>query len=157
MQEACLGVRERIHSRRAPRSGAPSPEVEYPIVSSGYRIGVVGATGVVGTEFLRILETRTRTDLPVKSLRLFATKRSAGKRLTVLGQEHVVEEGRPDPRLFEGLDFVITAVGDEAAREYAPAVAAAGALDVDKSNAFRMDPDVPLVIPEVNAEDARAH
>jgi aspartate-semialdehyde dehydrogenase len=126
-------------------------------VSSGYSIGVIGATGVVGTEFLRILETRKSADLPVKSLRLFATKRSAGKRLTVLGEEHVVEESHPDPRQFEGLDFVITAVGDGAAKEYAPVVAAAGALDVDKSNAFRMDPNVPLVIPEVNPEDARQH
>ena len=67
-------------------------------MSSGYSIGVVGATGVVGTEFLRILETRKSADHPVKSLRLFATKRSAGKRLTVLGEEHVVEESRPDPR-----------------------------------------------------------
>ncbi len=126
-------------------------------MASGYTIGVVGATGQVGREFLRILEERDRPDLPINDLRLFATARSAGTRLKVRGAEYRVEEGRPDPRLFEGLDLVITAVGDTAAKEYAPAIAAAGALDVDKSNAWRMDPTVPLVVPEVNPEDARDH
>src|SRR5205085_6323028 len=126
-------------------------------MSSGYTIGVVGATGQVGREFLRILEERDRPDLPIKDLRLFATERSAGKRLKVRGEEYLVEAGRPDPRLFEGLDFVITAVGDAAAKEYGPAIAEAGALDVDKSNAWRMDPQVPLVVPEVNPLDARDH
>ena len=124
---------------------------------SGYAIGVVGATGQVGREFLRIVEERDRPDLPIRSLRLFASQRSAGTRLKVRGDEHVVEKAEPEPRLFEGLDFVITAVGDEQAKVYAPAVAAGGALDVDKSNAWRMDPRVPLVVPEVNPEDAREH
>jgi aspartate-semialdehyde dehydrogenase len=83
--------------------------------------------------------------------------RSAGTRLVVRGQEYFVEAGEPDPRRFEGLDFVLTAVDDADARLYAPAAAQAGALDVDKSNAWRMDPTVPLVIPEVNPEDAREH
>jgi aspartate-semialdehyde dehydrogenase len=122
-----------------------------------YAIGVVGATGQVGREFLRILEQGDRPDLAVGSLRLFASERSAGRRLVVRGEEHLVELARPDPGLFEGLDFVISAVGDELARLYAPAVAAAGALDVDKSNAWRMDPSVPLVVPEVNPYDARDH
>ena len=73
------------------------------------------------------------------------------------GDEHVVEVARPDPRLFEGLDFVISAIGDVEARTFAPVVAQAGALDVDKSNAWRMDPSVPLVVPEVNPEAAREH
>ena len=126
-------------------------------VSSGYTIGVVGATGQVGREFLRILEEGDRPDLPIKDLRLFATERSAGTRLTVRGMEYVVEASRPDPRLFEGLDLVITAVGDVAAKEYGPAIAQAGAVDVDKSNAWRMDPIVPLIVPEVNPQDAREH
>jgi aspartate-semialdehyde dehydrogenase len=103
-----------------------------------YAIGVVGATGRVGREFLRILEEGDRPDLPIGSLRLFASQRSAGKRLRVRGLEYA-------------------AVGDEQARVYAPVIAEAGALDVDKSNAWRMDPSVPLVVPEVNPNDARDH
>jgi len=124
---------------------------------SGYRIGVVGATGQVGREFLRILEERDRPDLPIDRLRLFASERSAGSRINVRGDSYLVELAEPDPRLFEGLDFVLTAIGDEHARLYAPVIAQAGALDVDKSNAWRMDPSVPLVVPEVNPEMARQH
>jgi aspartate-semialdehyde dehydrogenase len=122
-----------------------------------YAIGVVGATGQVGREFLRILDERERPDLPIKNLRLFASARSAGKRITVRGQEHEVERAEPDPRLYEGLDFVITAIGDQEARTFSPAIARAGALNVDKSNGWRMDPTVPLVVPEVNPRDAREH
>jgi len=122
-----------------------------------YAIGVLGATGQVGREFLRIVESGDRPDLPIGSLRLFASERSAGKRIAVRGDEHVVEAARPDPRLFEGLDFVISAIGDVEARTFAPIVAEAGALDVDKSNAWRMDPGVPLVVPEVNPAAARVH
>jgi aspartate-semialdehyde dehydrogenase len=122
-----------------------------------YAIGVVGATGQVGREFLRILEEGDRPDLPVGSLRLFASQRSAGMRIRVRGLDHVVEQAEPDPRLFEGLDFVITAIGDTEARTYSPVIARAGAVNVDKSNAWRMDPTVPLVVPEVNPEAARDH
>jgi aspartate-semialdehyde dehydrogenase len=122
-----------------------------------YSLGVVGATGQVGREFLRILEEGDRPDLPIGSLRLFASERSAGSRIAVRGVDYLVERAEPTPRLFEGLDFVLTAVGDEHAKVYAPAVAQAGALDVDKSNAWRMDPSVPLVVPEVNPQDARDH
>jgi aspartate-semialdehyde dehydrogenase len=122
-----------------------------------YSIGVVGATGQVGREFLRILDEGDRPGLPINSLRLFASERSAGKRITLRGQEHVVERAEPDPRLFQGLDFVLTAIGDYEAKTYSPAIARAGALNVDKSNAWRMDPSVPLVVPEVNPRDAREH
>jgi aspartate-semialdehyde dehydrogenase len=122
-----------------------------------YAIGVVGATGQVGRTFLRILEECDRPGLPVKSLRLFASERSAGQRVKVRGDEHVIELAKPEPRLFEGLDFVLTAIGDEHARVFSPAIARAGALNVDKSNAWRMDPTVPLVVPEVNPEAARGH
>jgi aspartate-semialdehyde dehydrogenase len=124
---------------------------------ANYSIGVLGATGQVGREFLRILEQGDRPDLPVGRLRLFASERSAGKRITVRGHEYPVEVARPDPRLFQGLDFVISAIGDVEARTFAPVVAQAGALDVDKSNAWRMDPSVPLVVPEVNPQAARDH
>ena len=122
-----------------------------------YAVGVVGATGQVGREFLRILEEGERADLPISQLRLFASKRSAGKRITVRGQEHVVECAEPDPALFKGLDFVLSAIGDDQARVYSPVIARAGALNVDKSNAWRMDPTVPLVVPEVNPAAARDH
>ncbi|HYY90334.1 MAG TPA: aspartate-semialdehyde dehydrogenase [Chloroflexota bacterium] len=122
-----------------------------------YSIGVVGATGQVGRTFLRLLEERDRPDLPIGQLRLFASERSAGQRISVRGAEYQVERAEPNPRLFEGLDFVLTAVGDEQAKVYAPVVARAGAVDVDKSNAWRMDASVPLVVPEVNPDDARAH
>ena len=126
-------------------------------MADGYSIGVVGATGQVGREFLRILEESAHPELPIKRLRLFASARSAGKRIPFRGEEYTVEEGRPDPALFEGLDFVLTAIGDTEAKAYSPAIAAAGAVNVDKSNAWRMDPGVPLVVPEVNPEDAREH
>src|SRR5690348_10474437 len=109
-----------------------------------FHIGVVGATGQVGREFLRILEEGDRPGLPIARLRLFASSSSAGKRIRVRGDDHVVELAEPDPRAFAGLDFVITAIGDELARVFSPAIAAAGALNVDKSNAWRMDPAVPL-------------
>ena len=105
-----------------------------------YAIGVVGATGQVGREFLRILEEGDRPGLPISSVRLFASERSAGKRITVRGESLVVERAAPDPERFKGLDFVLTAIGDEHARIFSPAIARAGALNVDKSNAWRMDP-----------------
>src|SRR5438067_6035735 len=108
-----------------------------------YAIGVVGATGQVGREFLRILEQGDRPDLPIRNLRLFASKRSAGQRLTCRGDEYLVELAEPTPRLFDGLDFVLTAIGDSEAKTYSPVIARAGALNVDKSNAWRMDSTVP--------------
>jgi aspartate-semialdehyde dehydrogenase len=122
-----------------------------------YAIGVVGATGQVGREFLRILEEGDRPDLPIGRLRLFASERSAGKRIVVRGQEIIVECANPSTDLFKGLDFVLSAIGDTEAKIYSPVIARAGALNVDKSNAWRMDPTVPLVVPEVNPEAARAH
>src|SRR6266568_2740408 len=126
-------------------------------MANGFNIGVVGATGLVGRTFLHIIEEGDRPDLPIKGLRLFASERSAGQRVKVKGEEHVIELAKPEPRLFEGLDFVISAIGDEHARLFSPAIAQAGAVNVDKSNAWRMDPTVPLVVPEVNPEAARAH
>jgi aspartate-semialdehyde dehydrogenase len=122
-----------------------------------YAIGVVGATGQVGREFLRILEEGDRPGLPIGSLRLFASERSAGKRIRVRGDEYTIDAATADPRQYEGLDFVLSAIGDVEAKRIAPAVARAGALDVDKSNAWRMDPSVPLVVPEVNPGAAREH
>jgi len=122
-----------------------------------FAIGVVGATGQVGREFLRIVEEGDRPDLPIRKLRLFASERSAGKRIAVRGDQLLVERAEPDPRLFDGLDFVLSAIGDDQAKIFAPAIAKSGALNVDKSNAWRMDPAVPLVVPEVNPRAAKDH
>ena len=107
---------------------------------------VVGATGAVGQVFLRILEERR---FPVGRLRLCASPRSVGKRLTVNGVE--VEETTPE--IFEGADFAFISVSSEISRQLAPIAANAGALVIDKSSAFRLEPDVPLVVPEINSED----
>jgi len=110
---------------------------------SGYRVGIVGATGVVGREALRVLRER---NFPASALRLFASARSAGTRI---GSLVVEAASRAD------LDLIIFDTPDEVARELVPSAAAAGALVIDNSAAFRMEPDVPLVIPEVNADALR--
>lgn len=117
-----------------------------------YRVGIVGATGAVGTRMREILEERR---FPVESLELFATGKSAGKRLSWRGRRLVVREARPD--CFEGLDFVLFSAGSEVARELAPHAVRAKAIVIDNSNGWRMDPDVPLVVPEVNGRRARGH
>jgi len=112
------------------------------------RIGVFGATGQVGTVMRRLLEER---DLPVDDIRFFASERSAGTTLPWKGAEVVVEDSATaDPA---GLDLALFSNGKKASLEYAPRVAAAGAVVVDNSSAWRMDPQVPLVVAEVNPED----
>ncbi|MEX0664169.1 MAG: aspartate-semialdehyde dehydrogenase [Acidimicrobiia bacterium] len=114
------------------------------------RVGVVGATGVVGTEMLRVLEERS---FPVSELRVYASPRSEGRRLPFAGGEvtcAVLRDG-----CFDGLDLVIVDVDDPLALEWAPRAAAAGAKVIDNSAAFRMDPEVPLVVAEINPDDVR--
>ena len=118
--------------------------------SSGVRIGVVGATGLVGTEMLRLLEERS---FPVDELRVYASPRSEGRKLAFAGGEVVCEVLRDD--CFDGLDFVVIDVDDDLALEWAPRAADSGARVVDNSAAFRTDDDVPLVVAEVNPEDVR--
>jgi len=113
-------------------------------------VGVAGATGLVGQTMLAVLAERR---FPIARLRLFASSRSAGQRVTVLGQSLVVEElSEADP---QGLDLVLFSVGATVSRAEAPRFAAAGALVVDNSSAFRLDPDIPLLIPEVNGTAIR--
>ena len=114
------------------------------------KVGVVGATGLVGTEMLRLLEERA---FPVRELRAYASARSEGRRLPFAGGEVVCEVLRDG--CFDGLDLVVIDVDDPLALEWAPRAAAAGAMVVDNSAAFRMEPDVPLVVAEVNPEDVR--
>jgi aspartate-semialdehyde dehydrogenase len=108
-------------------------------------VAVVGATGAVGVEFLRCFEHRK---FPVKELRLLASSRSAGKQMTFRGQQHTVQELKDEA--FDGVDIAFFSAGGKISREYAPKAAARGALVIDNSSAFRMDPEVPLVIPEIN-------
>lgn len=115
-------------------------------------VAVVGATGAVGTEVLRILEERS---FPIASLRLLATARSAGRRIGFRGEE--IEVIETSQAAFDGVELALFDTPDEAALEWVPAATKAGVVCVDNSAAFRMRPDVPLVVPEVNAPSARGH
>ncbi len=117
---------------------------------SSVRVGVVGATGLVGTEMLRILEERA---FPVGELRAYASARSEGRTLPFAGGEVTCEVLRDG--CFDGLDLVVVDVDDPLALEWAPHAVAAGARVVDNSAAFRMDPEIPLVVSEVNPDDVR--
>ncbi len=117
-----------------------------------YNVAVVGATGVVGEAFLSIVAER---GFPLKGLKLLATARSAGKRIRFGEGEIVV--GETTPQSFAGSDFVFISASGAASREYAPIARDAGAIVIDDSSVWRQDPDVPLVVPEINAEDVDAH
>ena len=117
-----------------------------------YNVAVLGATGAVGREMLKVLE---EYDFPVKTLRPLASARSAGSTVPFKGREITVEEACESS--FEGMDFVLGAVGGGMAKKFAPAIVKAGAVFVDNSSSFRLDPDVPLVVPEVNGADAFNH
>ncbi|MEM7136582.1 MAG: aspartate-semialdehyde dehydrogenase [Myxococcota bacterium] len=118
-------------------------------MSEGLKVAVVGATGVVGAEMLRVLEQRS---FPVRELVPVASARSAGKTITFRGEAHTVVEIAPE--VFDGIDVALFSAGGGTSREWAPIAAARGAVVVDNSSAFRADPEVPLVVPEVNAEAA---
>lgn len=120
--------------------------------SNGYKVAVVGATGVVGREFLKIMAERR---FPANGVRLLATARSAGKRLPVGEYEVEVEETTADS--FRGVDIAFFSASTEASRQMVPVAVKAGAVVIDDSSAWRMDPKVPLVVPEVNADDLAHH
>ena len=117
-----------------------------------FTVGIVGASGAVGQELLRLLEER---NFPISTLRLFASARSAGKAVEFKGRPVVIEEARPG--VFAGVDVAFFAAGGKVTRALAPDAVKAGCLVIDKSSALRMDPDVPLVIPEINPEALRSH
>ena len=121
-------------------------------MATGVIVAVVGATGAAGQTTLRILEERK---FPVRELRCFASERSVGKTVTFAGDALPVR--RVEATAFKGVDIAICSAGSSQSREYAPMIAGAGAIVVDKSNAWRMDPTVPLVVPEINAHAARRH
>lgn len=117
-----------------------------------YTVAVLGATGAVGQEMIRQLQARS---FPVGELVPLASTRSAGKTVPFCGRDVTVREAREDA--FAGVDIVLGAAESDIARKFAPAIRKAGAVFIDNSSAFRLDPDVPLVVPEVNPEDAAGH
>ncbi|BAS28396.1 aspartate-semialdehyde dehydrogenase [Limnochorda pilosa] len=114
-------------------------------MAGGVRVAILGATGAVGQELIRVLEER---DFPVRDLRLLATARSAGRTLPFRGEEVRVEA--VSPQAFQGVDLALFSAGASVSRAYAPVALEAGATVVDNSSAFRMEPEIPLVVPEVN-------
>jgi aspartate-semialdehyde dehydrogenase len=121
-------------------------------MGAGVTVAVVGATGAAGSTTLKILEERK---FPVRELRAFASERSVGK--TVIFKGDAVRVQRLEAPAFKGVDIAICAAGTAQSREYSPMIARAGAVVVDKSNAFRMDPAVPLVVPEINGHTVKQH
>ena len=117
-----------------------------------YTVAVLGATGAVGQEMMNILAER---NFPIKELIPLASARSAGKTLKFRGEDVVIREACDSA--FEGVDIVLGAAENDIAKQFAPAIVKAGAVFVDNSSAFRMDPKVPLIVPEVNAEDVKWH
>jgi len=116
-----------------------------------YNVAILGATGAVGQEFLRLIEER---NFPFADLKLLASKRSAGKVINFMGKDYTVEEATDDS--FEGVQIALFA-GGAASKLFAPAAVKAGAVVIDNSSAFRMDPEVPLIVPEVNPEAIKDH
>lgn len=114
-------------------------------------VAILGATGAVGQEFIRLIEERK---FPYSQLKLLASHRSAGKKLTVNGKEYTVEEAKPES--FDGVDIGLFA-GGSVSKELGPEAAKRGCVVIDNSSTFRMDPDVPLVVPEVNPDDIALH
>ena len=117
-----------------------------------YTVAVLGATGAVGQEMMKILSER---NFPVGKLIPLASARSAGKTLKFRGEDVAIQEARDEA--FEGVDIVLGAAENDIAQKFAPAIVKAGAVFVDNSSAFRLDPNVPLIVPEINPEDVKNH
>lgn len=121
-------------------------------MSKEYNVAILGATGAVGTRMIQQLEQST---IPVKSVKLLASAKSAGKQLSFKGQPIIVEETTPDS--FNGVDIVLSSAGGSVSKKFLPEAVKRGAVCVDNTSAFRMEPDVPLVVPEVNEEALKNH
>ena len=121
-------------------------------MSKEYNVAILGATGAVGTRMIQQLEQST---IPVKSVKLLASAKSAGKQLSFKGQPITVEETTPDS--FDGIDIVLSSAGGSVSKRFLPEAVKRGAVCVDNTSAFRMEPDVPLVVPEVNEEALKDH
>lgn len=118
-----------------------------------YNIAVVGATGMVGRTFLNILE---EINLPVENYYLFSSARSAGTKLEFMGKDYIVEE-LTEASFDRGIDIALFSAGGGTSKEFAPIAASKGCVVVDNSSAWRMDPEIPLVVPEVNPQDIKGH
>src|ERR1700722_429369 len=121
-------------------------------MSSEFEVAIVGATGAVGAELIQLLEQR---EFPLRRLKLLASSKSAGKVLKFKGEEIPVEVLSQDS--FRSIDIALFSAGAARSKEYAPHAVNAGAVVIDNSSAFRMDPDVPLVVPEINPADIQKH
>ncbi len=121
-------------------------------MAAGYVVAVVGATGAAGSTTLKVLDERK---FPVKELRAFASERSVGKTVSFNGE--LIRVGKVTPEAFRGVDLAFLSAGSAQSREFAPLAVRAGAIVVDKSSAFRMDPGVPLVVPEINPHGIKGH
>lgn len=119
---------------------------------TGFNVAVVGATGVVGQQ---MIETLLKENFPIKQLTLLSSARSAGKIVNVNGHEYTVQEAKPES--FEGIDLALFSAGGSVSKELAPEAVKRGAVVVDNTSAFRMDTDIPLVVPEVNEADLFKH
>ena len=117
-----------------------------------YTVGIVGVTGAVGAEVLKILEER---NFPVKELRCFASSRSSGSHVSFKDEKITGYEAKPSS--FDGIDIVFFSAGGSTSKDLAPEAAKRGAVVVDKSSAWRMNERVPLIIPEINAQDIDSH
>ena len=118
-----------------------------------YKLAVVGATGVVGRTVLKVLDEK---QLPIKEYVFFASSRSAGKTINFMGKDYIVKELKEDS-FDEGFDFAIFSAGGDTSKHYSPIAASKGCIVIDNSNAFRMDLNVPLIVPEVNPEEIKNH
>ena len=118
----------------------------------GFKVAIAGATGAVGQEMLKVLEDR---NFPVDKIRLLASSRSVGKEMTFKGETYKIEELTENS--FEDIDIALFSAGGDRSKEFAPAAVKSGAVVVDNSSAFRMDKDVPLIVPEVNGDDIKFH
>ncbi|MBD2454958.1 aspartate-semialdehyde dehydrogenase [Nostoc sp. FACHB-87] len=121
-------------------------------MSKTYRVAILGATGAVGTELLELLESR---NFPLAELKLLASERSAGRSLKFKGEDLIVEP--VSDRALENVDLVLASAGGSTSKKWAPVAVAKGAVVIDNSSAFRMNPQVPLVVPEVNPQAAATH
>ncbi len=118
----------------------------------GYKIAILGATGLVGQEFINVL---TQRNFPMNSIHLLASDRSAGRKMFIAHREIEVKEATPES--FQGIDIVLASAGAEVSKHFSPVAAQSGAVVIDNSSAFRMNTKVPLVVPEVNATDIKLH
>ena len=122
------------------------------MTEQGYSVAVVGATGAVGQEMLKVLAERS---FPVRELRVLASARSAGKHVEFKGRDYLVQELTDDS--FAGVQVALFSAGGKVSERFCPVAARAGAVCIDNTNAVRMDPAVPLVVPEVNAHAIPTH